>query len=219
MIAENLLSTAIVPLRTSDTGEDALGMMSDFYIRHLPIVNNKQLLGLLAENDILEHDVQEAVGSYSLSLPRPVVRHNDHIYEVLRLMSQYELSVVPVVDFDDVYVGLITQDELLQYFANMGSFMEQGTIIVLEMGRHDYSMAEIARIAESEGVSILSSFITSDRHSTRLQVTLKVDATFIQGLVATFERFNYEVKASFNESDYLDSLQERYDSLISYLNV
>ncbi len=219
MIAENLLSTAIVPLRTSDTGEDALGMMSDFYIRHLPIVNNKQLLGVIAEDDILEYDVLDAVGSYSLSLPRPVVRHNDHIYEVLRLMAQYELSVVPVVDFEDVYIGLITQEDLLQYFASMGSFTEQGTIIVLEMGRHDYSMAEIARIAESEGILILSSFITSDQHSTRIQVTLKVDAAFVQGLIASFERFNYEVKASFNESDYLDTLQERYDSLMSYLNV
>lgn len=219
MIAENLLSNAIVPLRTSDTGENALSMMGDFYIRHLPIVNNEQLLGLISEDDILEYDALEAVGSYSLSLPRPFVRENDHIYEVLRMMAQYELSVIPVVDFDDNYVGLITQEDLLQYFANIGSFVEQGTIIVLEMARIDYSMAGIARVAESEGVNILSSFITSDLNSTRIQVTLKVDAKFVQNLIATFQRFQYEVKASFNESDYLDTLQERYDSLMSYLSV
>ena len=219
MIAESLLSNTIVPLRTSDTGEDALSMMSDFYIRHLPIVNNKQLLGLISEDDILEYDVLEAVGSYSLSLTRPFVREHDHIYEVLRVMAQHELSLVPVVDFDDTYVGLITQEDLLQYFARIGSFTEQGTIIVLEMGRRDYSMASIARIAESEGVNILSSFITSDLHSMRIQVTLKVDAKFVQNLIASFQRFQYEVKASFNESDYLDTLQERYDSLMSYLSV
>ncbi|MEM9990449.1 MAG: CBS domain-containing protein [Bacteroidota bacterium] len=219
MIAENLLSNAIVPLRTSDTGETALSMMSDFYIRHLPIVNNEQLLGLISEDDILEYDVLEAVGSYSLSLVHPFVSENDHIYEVLRMMAQYELTVVPVVDSDDNYTGLITQEDLLQYFAHVGSFKEQGTIIVLEMGRRDYSMANIARITESEGVNILSSFITSDLNSMRLQLTLKVDAQFVQNLIATFQRFQYEVKASFNESDYLDTLQERYDSLMSYLNV
>ena len=36
MVAETLLSQAIVPLRTSDTGEEALNMMDDFYVKHLP---------------------------------------------------------------------------------------------------------------------------------------------------------------------------------------
>ena len=62
MTAENLISDSVVPLRTSDTGEEALGMMNDFYVRHLPIVNDKQLLGLISEEDILNHDVEEPVG-------------------------------------------------------------------------------------------------------------------------------------------------------------
>ncbi|MEM9921476.1 MAG: CBS domain-containing protein, partial [Bacteroidota bacterium] len=71
MIAGNLLSQDIVPLKTSDTGEEALSIMNDFYVKHLPIVNNKQLLGLLAEDDVLNHDVQEPVGSFRLSMSRP----------------------------------------------------------------------------------------------------------------------------------------------------
>ena len=63
MIAEKLISNSLIPLRTSDTGEEALGMMSDFYVRHLPIVNNQQLLGVLSEDDILDFDATEAVGS------------------------------------------------------------------------------------------------------------------------------------------------------------
>ena len=43
MIAQNLVSNDIIPLRTSDTGDDALSMMGDFYVRHLPIVSNNQL--------------------------------------------------------------------------------------------------------------------------------------------------------------------------------
>lgn len=219
MIAENIVSDSIVPLRTSDTGEEALSVMTDFYVRHLPIVNNEQLLGVISEDDILEFDVKEAVGSYSLSLYRPFVRNNDHIYEVMRVMAQNELTLVPVVDYDDTYVGLVTQEDLLQYFARMDSFVSQGTILVLEMTKNDYSLSEIARIVESEGSSILSSFITTDAYSTRIEVTLKINAQFIQNIIATFDRFNYTIKASYNESDYLETLQERYDSLMNYLNV
>jgi len=219
MIAENLISNSIIPLRTSDTGEEALSIMNDFYIKHLPIVNNKQLLGLISEDDILNYDVAEAVGSYRLSMRRPYARNNDHIYEVMRLLAEYELTVVPVVDYEDNYIGLISQEDLLRFFANTGSFVEPGSIVVLEMNKRDYFLSEIARIVESENAIILSSFITSAPNSNRVDVTIKINHQNIQNIIATFERFNYEIKASFNESDYVDSLRERYDALMSYLNV
>ncbi|MEM9821175.1 MAG: CBS domain-containing protein [Bacteroidota bacterium] len=219
MIASNLLSQSIVPLRTSDTGEEALSIMSDFYVRHLPIVNNEQLLGLISEDDILEHDIKEAIGSYQLSMNRPYSKGKDHVYEVLRLVSEYQLTVIPVIDNDDNYLGLISQEELLRFFASIGSFTEPGSIVVLEMAKIDYSLAQLARIVESENSVILSSFITSNIDSTKIDVTLKINRPEVQVIIATFERFNLKVKASFQEATYFDSLKDRYDALMSYLNV
>lgn len=219
MTAESLISNSIIPLRTSDTGEEALEMMSDFYVRHLPIVNNEQLLGVISEDDILNCDVQEPIGSYSLSLLRPYVKASDHIYEVMRLLAESHLSIIPVVNEEGDYIGLITQEDLLQYFSKMISFTEPGSIIILEMSRHDYALSEISRIVESESALILSSFITSHTDSMRIDVTIKINRQNVQSILATFERFDYQIKASFNESEYVDSLRERYDALMSYLKV
>jgi CBS domain-containing protein len=219
MIAETLISQAIVPLRTSDTGQEALNMMDDFYVKHLPIVNNQQLLGVVSEDDIFNFDVNEAVGSYSLSLVRPYVKLKDHLYEVMRILALNQLTVVPVVDYNDNYVGVITLEDLLRQFASTTPFSEPGSILVLEMNRRDYTLAEIARIIESEGAHILSCFVSSFPDSTLLEVTLKIDRQSIQSIIATFERFDYQIKASFNETEYLDSLKERYDAFIAYLNV
>ncbi len=219
MIANNLLSHNMVPLKTSDTGEEALSVMNDYYIKHLPIVNNEQLLGMISEDDILEHDVQEPVGSYQLSMSRPYVYDSDHIYEVLRVMSDYKLTVIPVIDAEGNYQGLITQEELLRFFAGIGSFTEPGSIIVLEMSKRDYSLSEIARIVESENAAILSSYITSNMDSTQIDVSIKINKQDIQSIMATFHRYNYTIKASFQEADYFESLKERYDSLMSYLNI
>ena len=221
MIAGNLLSHTIIPLRTSDSGAEALGIMNDFYVRHLPIVNDKQLLGLIAEDEILEYDIEEPIGSYSLSMTKPYVKETDHLYDVLKILSEYQLTVVPVVDAEDNYKGLISQDDLVRYFANTGSFTEPGSIIVLEMNKRDYSLAEISRIVESESAAILSTFITSNLESERIDVTVKINRQDLQlhRIISSFERFEYTIKASFQESDYFDGLQERYDSLMSYLNV
>jgi len=219
MTAESLVSDSVIPLRTSDTGDDALGMMSDFYISHLPVVNNTQLLGILSEDDILNNDVEEAVGSYQLSLPHVRVLADDHIYEVMRMLADFKLSIVPVVDQQDNYIGLITLSDLLQFFARTGSFQDTGSIIVLEVPRRDYSLVEIARIVESEGSYILSSFLSSQADAAVFDVTIKVNSQDIFSILNTFERFEYQIKASFNESVYHEALKERYDALISYLNV
>jgi len=219
MIAENLISDIIVPLRTSDTGADALGIMGEFYVRHLPIVNKEELLGLLSEDEILDNDAEEAVGSYRLNLHQPFVRINDHLYDVMRLIAEYQLTAIPVIDDKKRYIGLITAEDLIRHFAESGSFQERGGIIILEMVRQDYSLAQLARIVESENAVILSSHVQTFPESPRIEVTLKINKQNILNILASFERFDFVIKATFNEMEYFDTLRERYDSLISYLNV
>lgn len=219
MIAEHLISDIIVPLRTSDTGAEALGIMAEFYVRHLPIVNQEQLLGLLSEDAILDHDVEEPVGSYNLDLQYPFARTQDHLYDVIRLVADHQLTAIPVIDEKRRYKGLITAEDLLRHFAESGTFREPGGIIVLEMMRHDYSLAQLARIVESENAVILSAHVQPFPNSPRIEVTLKVNKQNISNILASFERFDFAIKATFNETEYLDNMRERYDSLISYLNV
>ncbi len=219
MTAQELISDVIMPLRTSDTGEFGLSIMNEFYVKHLPIVNNDQLLGLVSEEDILEHDVMEAVGSYNLSLNRPYVSAGDHLFDVMRVMSEFNLTVVPVIHEEDQYAGLITQEDLIQFYANSFSFAERGSIIVLEMAKSEYSLATLSQIVESENGTVLSTFITTDPDSPRVLVTLKVNKQDISSILSTFQRYEYEVNATFTETDYYDTLKERYDMLMSYLNV
>ena len=219
MIASTLVSNEIIPLRTSDTGNEALSIMNEFGVRHLPIVNDKQLLGLISEDDILDFDVEEAVGSYRLSTYRPYVHASDHLYEVIKVLSQQKLTLMPVVNDEEEYIGLISQEDLIHYFAKIGSFTESGSILVLELGRRDYSLVEIARIVESEGAAILSSFVTSNMDTMRINVTLKINRPNLMSIIATFERFDYTIKATFSEEQFNDNIRERYDMLMTYLNV
>ncbi|HFA51775.1 MAG TPA: CBS domain-containing protein [Bacteroidetes bacterium] len=219
MIAENLISSAVLPLQTSDTGEESLAVMEDFNVRHLPIVNNRQLLGLVSEDDILVHNVHEPIGSYQLSLIKPYVKKSDHLYEVMRLLAEHQLTVIPVVDEEGDYLGMVSLEDVLNYFAKTAAFSETGSIIVLEFQARGYSLAEIARLVEAENASILSTFVTSDPDSSVVEVTLKINRQDTHSILNAFKRFGYEIKASFNEEEYLESLKERYDALMSYLSV
>jgi len=219
MIASELISQILSPLRTSDTGEQALAMMSIYHVKHLPIVNNEELLGTISEEDILSANMDEPIGSYGLSLSRAHVNQRDHLFEVMGKMADFDLTTIPVIDDKKTYLGVITQEELMQFYAKSFSFTEPGSILVLEMERHNYSLAEISRLIEAEGIRILSTFLTKSPDSETVYVTLKIGVGDAQRAKTTLERHDYFVKASFVEETFVEDLKEHYDSLMHYLNV
>ena len=219
MIAKDLMSYELSPLRMSDTGEEAITMMSIFHVKHLPIVSDTQFLGLMSEEIILNHDMDEAIGSYSLGLVRPFALDTDHIFDVMSKMAQGRLTVIPIVNMEEEYLGLVSMEDLIQYYATSFSFSEPGSIVVISTAKPQYSLAEISRIVESENAAILSTFLTAVEDSNEVHVTLKVNRQDINTIIASFQRFDYQIVAQFSDYEYIDDLKEPYDSLMSYLNV
>lgn len=219
MTAEYLITDALVPLSLTDTGEEALSVMNEFYIRHLPVVDEGQLKAVISEDDVLDADALQSIGDYRLPHHPPSVFPDDHVYDVMKILVENKLTVVPVTDREGNYLGMVTNEDLLKFFGESSTFSAPGSIVILEMSRHDYSLAEIARIVESEGAIIMSSFLRTFNDTNRIEVTIKVNSQSIAATLATFERFNYNVKASFNEKQLQEGLRERYDSLMNYLNV
>ena len=62
-------------------------------------------------------------------------------------------------------------------------------------------------------------YITTVPDSTRMEVTLKINKMDVGPILQTFTRYNYIIKASYTEDSYTESLQDRYNSLMNYLNI
>lgn len=220
MLAGELISNIIPPLKTSDTVQKALERMSEFKLYHLPIVNEQQFLGLVAEDELIEvRDQSTAIGGLSLAILNPFVFEDAHIYDVVRLFNQLQLSLVPVLDLHKNYLGVVSIHNLLAYTADMYALKEPGGIIVLEISNRNNSLAHMAQIVEADNAQILSSYVSSFADSTKLEVTLKVNKTELSGIIASFERYNYEVKAVFNNSQNDNGSADRFNSFMNYLNV
>ncbi|MGE5383690.1 MAG: CBS domain-containing protein [Omnitrophica WOR_2 bacterium] len=220
MIAKDLISDTIMPLQTSDTGMTALNWMEEFKVSHLPIVNNKDFLGLISETDIYElNSYDEPLGNHPLSLKNPYVLETQHVYDIIKLVHELKLTLIPVLNDKNHYVGSITLQCLTKYFARLAAVDNPGGIIVLEIGVRDFLLSEIARIVESNDAIILSLYVMMLPDSTKMEVTLKVNRMDISSLMSTFERFNYTIKASFFKNDFDETLLDRYDSLMKFLDI
>jgi acetoin utilization protein AcuB len=221
MIARNLLTDPVLPLKPSDTGATALGMMDEYRVAHLPIVDNLEFVGLISDADIYSmNSFEDTVGNHPVSTAGVYVHEEDHIYEAIKEFHEHKLTLLPVLTEKNHYMGAITLQTLVGYLAKLTAVDNPGGIIVLEVNEKDYSLSEIARIVESNDAKVLSLYLNSFPDSTKLEITLKLNRIDIGPLLQTFHRYDYIIRASFSDQDaYNDDLQDRFDSLMNYLNI
>jgi predicted transcriptional regulator len=218
MMASAFIDPSIVPLKISDSVAVAIDFFKEFSVRQLPVVQDNICIGILSLDEIEEELADIPVLDF-INLNYSFASTYDHIYEVMRAISEQSVNLFPIIDENNNYLGCITLASLFKNYINCAAFSQPGSIVVLEMDKKNYSLAEIARIVESENKVILSSLLSSNAESDRLEITLKLNSAQIQNLLSTFERFGYNIKATFDEEDVKDTLKNRYESLMTYLNV
>jgi acetoin utilization protein AcuB len=221
MLAKDLISDVIPSLKTSDTGLDALNWMEVFRVSHLPIVNNTAFLGLISDMDIYDlNRADEPLGNHPISLMKPYVYYYQHIYEVVELAARLKLSVVPVLNEKSEYLGLISQTDLLHRMADLIAAHTPGGIVELVVAARDYSLSEIARIVEDSDTKILSLYVREVVPNGELVVSIKLNRTEIQPVMRAFDRYGYNIRASFAGEDGIDDLaQKNYDALMRFLDI
>jgi CBS domain-containing protein len=220
MDCKSAIAFEIPTLTGTDSGVYALDQMASFKVEHLPLVDAGIYKGLVAESAILDcDDLAAPLSQIATPLPTFSVLAHQHVFTAFDWFKNQPITLLPVVDTENHYVGSLTTAMLVQAAASMGVVREAGSILVLELGPQDYMLSEIARIVESHDSKILSSYLTQPADTNRLEVTLKINRMDLAPIIQTFERFEYKVLAAFQEPSANDELEDRYQQLMHFLNI
>lgn len=221
MIAEELINQMIPPLKTSDSVEKAVRWMEEFRVNQLPVVKNRQYLGMVTEEDTLEfQDRSTPLALIHFGFPDVFVHHYQHFYTVMEVAIRNKIQVVPVLDEHQEFLGVITVNDTIAAFGQMSALQGQGGILVLSMHERDYSLSEISRHVEENNAKILSAYVSPDElDGYKIKLTLKVNTMDLNRIIATFERFNYRIIAQFHDAGELKDDQDRLDLLMRFINI
>ena len=219
MIIEQLISPSVPQLSMQDTGSKALSLMEENNITQLPLVADGKYVALVMEDDVIDWETPESPLSAGDFLDyKPVVFAQGHPFEALRVAHRQHLSILPVVDGENNYLGAITQNDLLNYITENSGLDNPGGIIVIELAPRDYSLSEIARICENEEVSVISLQLHNGANG-KIEITLKTNRSNLSGLANSFERHNIAVREVYGEKQNDDDMMDRYGLLMNYLNM
>lgn len=220
MELRDLILYELPSLGLKDSGTKALALMRDFHVYHLPVIERDDYLALISEEDILDWDSPEDPLSKAEFLKfRPAVFDDMHAIEAIKVVKEFNLSVIPLLDDEKKYVGSITVENLFNFITNTNSFEQEGGIIILRVSPLEYSLAEIARLAESDNITLQGVLLRQLDDSNMMTVTLKANKTDLRSFVATLERYEYQIVATYNALLNEETLKDNYNSLMRYLDL
>ena len=119
-------------LHLDDPVSQALDLMADFHVTHLPVVTGDKLAGLVSEEDLLNIEDDGTL----LSVLQPgfsaIVAHAEaYFYEAVQLVNENGLTLIPVVGGESEYSGSIIATDLLRQLGRVAGVNE---FLVLSFG-------------------------------------------------------------------------------------
>lgn len=219
MFIGQYISTEYHEVLPSDTIDFTLQKMSEYYLHQLAVVKDRVFYGIVTEEELLDQMDSSLPLDNVPMLYKPIFLFDyQHIYDALHNMAAYGYCFLPILNKNHEYLGVLTKQKLIEAINTLFG-NEEGAIIVLELGIRDNALSHVARIIESENVSILSTAVHQIPDSSKLEMTIKVNKTNISSVISSLWRNDYVVKATFRDGGSQSDLQERYDLLMNYLDL
>lgn len=216
---EQIISSQIAALEYSQTVGDALDRMDTLAVGQLPVIKDGIYEGLLQEEDLLDAGGDDLLSGFENDLLPFAVKADDHFLSAAKLLAAQRLKLVPVVSAEKEYVGTISEEDLLRQFSRLNGVQETGALIVLAMSHSDYSISQLSRLVETNDAFITQLNTFTDEVTGQLMVTLRINKQEVSDVLATFQRYDYQVIFHAGEEQYENELRRNYNHLMSFLEI
>jgi predicted transcriptional regulator len=193
--------------------------MEDYDIQHLPLVKEEYFVGLVNKEDVLNLDTYQTLIHLAEQLTRVGILGSMHFTAALNLFSKNELSLLPVLNEQQECIGVILQKNLNDLLAKFLDVDHPGAIIVVSVSPYQYSLAELSRLVETNNAQISQLNTNFDEATGALIITIKLNKEEADVIIATLQRYNYQILHYFGNTIMHNDIEDHYHHLMNYLDV
>lgn len=220
MLVQEILNTEIAPLKATDTVALALTKLDLLHTTKFPVVEDGKLIGMIALETLIEVNneeilIQEVPLDESIFLP-----NDQHLFEATRKMLSHELFILPVVDGDKNFLGVIKKREVLEALSNLFNLESFGSVLTIEMMPYDFTLSELIRIIEIEDAKILGVAVQKPNENNDFyRISIKLNIEDSSTVSSALNRYGYVVTSQVSSGAMEKDFSDRADELIRYLDI
>lgn len=146
---------------TRDTGiQEAIGLMKEHSIRHLPVVENLKLIGLVTQGDLRQAIIPsmvEDIGLKDIMITNPIVIPPDaSIDTAAKLIFKHKIGGLPVVTKGNRLVGIITVSDILSAFIHIMGILKSSSRVDVMLNERPDAFEEVSGIIKEHDGKIIS---------------------------------------------------------------
>lgn len=221
LVNKSITEEKFQPLTADNTVEEARNRMAEQGFETFPVVDSTthKLIGQITYKALSDADERAAISDVELEEAVKIYK-GQHVFEGARLMLQYELGSLPLVDKEGTYMGIITKQEVLESLSRMLNLAQTGSVITIELDPVDFTISEIVQIIETEGAKILGITVESpDRSPKNFEVSFKLNLEEISHITSALKRYDYSIVVESENTVFGKDLEHRADELIKYIDM
>ncbi|MBO6536515.1 MAG: CBS domain-containing protein [Balneolaceae bacterium] len=220
MLVHEIIDKNITPLKVTDSVALALTKLDLLFVTRFPVVNDGELIGMVSLDTLIEADNEELKIS-ALSLQDNIsIPESQHLFEAARTMLAHEQFILPVVDHEQRFVGVIKKREVLQALGDVFNLESFGSVITIEMMPYDFTLTEVIRLIETEQAKVLGVAVEQPNDNYGFyRVSIKLNMEDSSNVCSTLQRYGYVVTSQVSSATMERDLSERADELIRYLDI
>lgn len=194
MKVKNWIKREPVTIKRTALLQDAVQLMKDHSIRHLPVMEDKQLVGFISESDLRQFffpSMVEDIPVHQVMVLNPItINANASIEAAARLIHDYKIGGLPVLDKKKL-VGVITASDLLFAFIEVMGLLRASSrldVIIDKKG----GLEDVTRIIKEHRCEIIN--VATESHSSRHKVYyFRLEKCDLQPVVKGLEESGYKV--------------------------
>jgi acetoin utilization protein AcuB len=192
MLVIERMTTQPVTVSSKTTVQEALRIIEQRKLRHLPVLDDQEsLIGIVSEKDLLRADSGAPVERI---MTRDVITVTEYtaLEEAARIMADHKISSLPVVR-NGRLVGIITETDLFRIFLELLGAREKGVRLTMLIPEEKGMLASLTTEIANMGGNILALSTFMGEDPTNRMVTVKVADVPVDKLVAIMEALGMEI--------------------------
>ncbi len=191
---------------------EAFSLMKENNIRRLPVVEKDRVVGIVTLTDLNQaspstattlsiHELNYLLAKTKIKdiLPKKqklvTISPNDYIETAARLMREYKISGLPVVDENQKLVGIVTETDIFDAFIDILGVKRTHTRIDFYTSDRPGTIAEITGLVAQTGKNILNTVVFFDKKKNMYKMVLRIEELNCEDVIEGLKNRGYEVES------------------------
>jgi len=203
LFVEDIMRKKLITIKMEQTILHALQLIKVNRIRHLPVLHNGELVGIVSDRDLRDVSPSVLLNEHSFILQntsvKQIMKHEvivihplDYLEDAVKLMYDHRIGCLPVTR-NDRLVGIVTETDLLRALIELTGSTEPGSTLEIRVPERYGPLAEITKIVKNNKVSINSCFIRPDQSPQYRLIVMRLKTIDPANIIQEIQQAGYQV--------------------------